>query len=101
MNYIVHSLMYTYYAFKAMRFCVPKFIAMTITALQLLQMVVGCLVNIWVIQIKSAGQECHTSDRNIKLSLLMYFSYFVLFGRFFYNAYLRNKEEKAAKQKQK
>jgi hypothetical protein len=61
---------------------------MVITALQLVQMVVGCLVNLWVVEHKSAGLECHVSDRNIKLSLLMYFSYFVLFARFFYNAYL-------------
>ncbi len=39
---------------------------------------------------KQSGLECHVSDQNIKLSLLMYASYFVLFGRFFYNAYLRN-----------
>ncbi len=62
---------------------------------------------------KQSGLECNVSDQviqnkitcvanptkkmikppltcqNIKLSLLMYASYFVLFGRFFYNAYLR------------
>ena len=57
--------------------------------MQLIQMVVGCLVNFWVIQIKQSGQECHVSDQNIKMSLLMYASYFVLFGRFFFNAYVR------------
>merc|ERR1711963_385048 len=94
MNYLVHSTMYTYYAFKAMRFNVPKFLAMIITTLQLIQMVVGCLVNIWTYQIKEDGLECQVSDNNIKLSLLMYCSYFVLFARFFYNAYLKPKNSK-------
>nr|UZZ64682.1 fatty acid elongase elovl6 [Platychelipus littoralis] len=90
MNYIVHSVMYSYYAFKALKFRVPRSISMVITALQLVQMVVGCLVNFWVIQMKQSSLECHVSDQNIKFSLLMYTSYFVLFGRFFYNAYLAN-----------
>nr|AIW65585.1 elongase 2 [Tigriopus japonicus] len=88
MNFIVHSVMYSYYAFKALKFRVPRSISMVITALQLIQMVVGCLVNIWVIQMKSNGLECHVSDPNIKFSLLMYLSYFLLFGRFFYYAYV-------------
>nr|WDS84447.1 elongation of very long chain fatty acids protein 6 [Apocyclops royi] len=90
MNYLVHSVMYTYYAFKAMKFRVPRGIAMVITTLQLIQMVFGCLVNVWAYQIKEAGQECGVSHQNINLSLLMYTSYFVLFARFFYNTYLAN-----------
>lgn len=99
MNYLVHSVMYTYYAFKAMRFRVPRCIAMIITALQLIQMVVGCLVNIWTYQMKEDGLECHVSDKNIKLSLLMYTSYFVLFARFFYNAYFGEQKKENKKQK--
>ena len=34
------------------------------------------------------------SDTNLKLSLLMYCSYFVLFARFFYNAYVNKCERK-------
>lgn len=64
---------------------------MIITALQLIQMVVGCLVNFWTYQMKQDGLECQVSDTNVKLSLLMYISYFVLFARFFYNAYCKNK----------
>jgi len=91
MNYLVHSVMYSYFAFKAMKFNVPRCVAMVITALQLIQMIVGCLVNIWTYQFKEGGLECQVSDNNIKLSLLMYISYFVLFARFFYNAYLKPK----------
>jgi len=88
MNFIVHSIMYSYYALRAMRYRPPKAVAMLITSLQLLQMVVGCTVNFLAYRYKTEGRECRVSDTNLKLSLLMYTSYFVLFARFFYNAYL-------------
>ncbi|RXG68960.1 Elongation of very long chain fatty acids protein 6 [Armadillidium vulgare] len=93
MNYLVHSAMYTYYALKALKFRVPRWIAMGITSAQLAQMIMGTAVNIWAYQVKQAGNECHVSYENINLSLLMYTSYFVLFARFFRRAYMK----KAAK----
>lgn len=90
MNYCVHSIMYSYYALRAMRFKPPRFISMVITSLQLLQMVVGCAINIWAHDfLTTAGRSsCHISPINIKLSIAMYFSYFVLFARFFYKSYM-------------
>lgn len=44
MNYLVHSLMYSYYAARALGYRVPKKIAMVITISQIIQMVVGCYV---------------------------------------------------------
>lgn len=91
MNFVVHSLMYSYYALRAMRYRVPRGVAMVITSLQLLQMVVGCTVNFIAYKYKQSGSECRVSDTNLKLSLLMYTSYFVLFARFFYNAYFSSR----------
>jgi len=91
MNFVVHSIMYSYYALRAMRYRPPKAVAMLITSLQLLQMVVGCTVNFLAYRYKTDGRECRVSDTNLKLSLLMYISYFVLFARFFHNAYFQNK----------
>uniref|UniRef100_A0A1I8Q6M2 Elongation of very long chain fatty acids protein n=1 Tax=Stomoxys calcitrans TaxID=35570 RepID=A0A1I8Q6M2_STOCA len=90
MNYCVHSVMYTYYALKAARFNPPRFIAMIITSLQLTQMIIGCAINIWANGfLKTHGpQSCNISQTNINLSIAMYFSYFVLFARFFYKAYI-------------
>lgn len=88
MNYCVHSIMYSYYALRAMRYNPPRKVAMLITSLQLLQMVVGCAVNLWARQLIQQQQECHVTPMNIKLSVAMYFSYFVLFARFFYKAYM-------------
>ena len=63
--------------------------------MQLIQMVVGCIVNIGVYNMKQDGLECNVSDQNIKLSFLMYTSYFVLFGHFFYDKYIAPKPAKA------
>merc|ERR1719490_585156 len=69
-----------------------KWLVAMIMLSQLLQMVVGCNVNFLAYRYKTEGRECRVSDTNLKLSLLMYISYFVLFARFFYNAYFQNKK---------
>ncbi|GAB6020855.1 hypothetical protein CHUAL_003505 [Chamberlinius hualienensis] len=99
MNYAVHSCMYSYYALKALRFKIPRHLSMFITTAQLGQMVFGCYINVYGYQKKAAGEQCHVTDENIKISLLMYFSYFVLFSHFFYNAYLHRKAARASMKK--
>lgn len=47
---------------------------------------------------KQNGMQCGVSDTNLKLSLLMYCSYFVLFARFFYDAYVLKNERKQLSQ---
>lgn len=91
--------MYSYYALVSMGKYPPKMLAMTITCLQLTQMIVGCAINIWAHNhmLTSPSHSCHISEMNIKLSMAMYFSYFVLFARFFYKAYLSPKKGKKAK----
>jgi hypothetical protein len=96
MNYCVHAIMYSYYALRAMKFNPPRFISMIITSLQLTQMIIGCAINVWANDyLKTAGpNSCNISPINIKLSIAMYFSYFVLFARFFYKAYLSSNAKK-------
>lgn len=96
MNYCVHSVMYSYFALVSMGKHPPRFFAMIITTLQLSQMIVGCAINIWAHNYMSASpsHSCHVSQINIKLSMAMYFSYFVLFAQFFYKAYLAPKTGK-------
>lgn len=96
MNYIVHSVMYSYYACKALRWRVPRSIAMVITAMQISQMFIGLLVNTWTLQTKQNGLPCHVSDENIKASLLMYASYFVLFCKFFFDSYMSKRRDARA-----
>ena len=46
-----------------------------------------------------SGMKCGVSETNLKMSLLMYSSYFVLFARFFYNTYVGSKAGKNGKSK--
>jgi len=92
MNYSVHAVMYSYYALKALRYRVPRVISVFITACQLSQMVVGCLVNFYAYHVKGQGGDCGVSYLNLNLSTVMYFSYFVLFAHFFHKAYLAPKK---------
>merc|ERR1719315_70353 len=92
---LVHSIMYSYYALRAMRVKVPTGFAMLITSLQLLQMVVGCAINLMAFNYKSRGVACDVTQTNITWSLLMYFSYFLLFARFFQQAYFSGGRKRA------
>lgn len=89
MNYSIHSIMYSYYALKAMRIRVSNKIAMLITTLQILQMVVGTAIAIMSMHYKHVqGLPCHVTDQNAIVSLVIYISYFFLFAQFFYGRYL-------------
>ena len=96
MNFFVHSWMYCYYGLKAMRFNPPKWIAIMITTLQLIQMIVGCVI-VFAAYYYLQNNECNVTRYNMKLSMLMYLSYFILFARFFQRAYLSKKSENKAK----
>ncbi|XP_005725812.1 elongation of very long chain fatty acids protein 6-like [Pundamilia nyererei] len=88
MNYMVHSVMYTYYAARAAGLQVPRPFAMVITALQILQMVMGLavqgLVYHWMHELR-----CPSHQDNIVWGSLLYLSYLILFAYFFYNTYLK------------
>lgn len=87
-NFAVHSPMYSYFAFRAMKFQFPKWVNMCITFLQLAQMIWGLLIVILTCMAYSAGRPCVTHYQNITFALLMYFSYFMLFANFFYKTYI-------------
>lgn len=90
MNYLVHGIMYSYYACKAMRLRVPVFVSQLITISQIAQMVAGVYVN-WVAYMtktRSPQTPCAITFENIKWSSIMYLSYFVLFGHFFVQSYV-------------
>jgi elongation of very long chain fatty acids protein 6 len=97
MNYCVHSLMYSYYAFKAMRIQVPRSISKLITCAQISQMIAGIYVNyIAYDTIVNKNESCQISIENIKYSFLMYASYFALFFHFFLKSYVFKKATTSA-----
>lgn len=87
MNYTIHSVMYGYYALRALRFKIPRWVNICITSGQISQMVVGLFVNILAVYKKNRGEKCEVSYENIYWSFIMYFTYFLLFFHFFINAY--------------
>ncbi|XP_040030289.1 very long chain fatty acid elongase 6 [Gasterosteus aculeatus] len=91
MNYLVHAVMYSYYALRAAGFKVSRKFAMFITLTQITQMLMGCVVNYLVYSWMQQGHECPSHMQNIVWSSLMYLSYFVLFVQFFYEAYFAPK----------
>ncbi len=91
MNYVIHSMMYTYYAFRAMRFRIPTYVRMAITGLQILQMMTAIFVTVRASMIKVSGGHCQVTDSNLAISFFIYPSYFVLFVRFFYVRYIASK----------
>ncbi|CAF3244295.1 unnamed protein product [Rotaria socialis] len=88
LNYVVHGIMYSYYALRALKVCIPRWVSMIITMLQLTQMIVGCLINLQAWQYKKNGEVCQVTDENLKVSLIMYATYFLLFGHFFLGSYI-------------
>ncbi|XP_026298534.1 elongation of very long chain fatty acids protein 6-like [Apis mellifera] len=88
LNYFVHSIMYSYYALKAMRYKTPVFIPMLITILQITQMILGCIISIVSYHYLESHKECKNSRIHMIFSILMYLSYFILFCKFFYKSYI-------------
>jgi len=91
MNYSVHAMMYSYYAFRAMRYRIPKWIQVTVTVFQLSQMGVGIFVNYKAYVYKQKGAPCQVAYSNIFWSFVMYAIYFALFLHFFCVSYLSKK----------
>jgi len=102
MNYTVHSFMYTYYAARAMRFHVARWINMLITSMQISQMVMGLVIIMSTYRVKTqGGRYCQQSFENMKYCCIMYLSYFCLFAYFFYVTYLRKKKPAESDERKK
>ncbi|KAI0977652.1 hypothetical protein GJ496_006632 [Pomphorhynchus laevis] len=96
-NYGIHSVMYTYYACKALKWRVPEFLSVTITAFQILQMCMGCYVNYNILKIKRDGRLCRVPNINVYVSFFIYFLYFLLFTHFFVCRYFVSKPTTSSK----
>lgn len=100
MNYFVHSIMYTYYGFRSLRFRPPKWVNIIITSLQIIQMVIGTYATYTAYVLLNSGIECHASNFNLISALVMYISFFILFADYFYKAYVGTKPRVSKSSKQ-
>ena len=93
-NYFVHSIMYSYYALAAGGVHFPATVALLITILQLLQMFIGISIDISLYTYHNHYDNCDYNAGVFWFALLMYLSYAILFGHYFYNRYIRKKSKK-------
>lgn len=96
MNYAVHTVMYGYYFLCSIgmrRFIRP--VAPLITGAQLLQMVVGTGVVMYTFYHTYVSEYgCGVDRRTIRMGVMMYGSYFVLFASLFAHLYLSKGKKK-------
>lgn len=93
-NYAVHALMYSYYAMRAMKIRVPRLHAMSITVLQILQMVVAITVSVYAYFHR---HECNVGVPTVIMTLFLYISFFVLFLNYFFKTYLKDEPTRKGK----
>ncbi|CAG7722109.1 unnamed protein product [Allacma fusca] len=93
-NTFVHSFMYTYYALKALKVQIPRRISMTITIIQILQMVVGVyFIGILLYTLK-LGRPCRINIELLYYGAFLILSFLALFLNFFVRTYLQRSKDK-------
>ena len=88
MNFAIHSLMYTYYALKAIGISIPKRVSITITTLQVMQMFAGLYVNYQCLKFKLLGFPVDISYSTATSSFTLYSIFAILFLNFFIRTYV-------------
>lgn len=89
MNVVVHSLMYGYYAFRSMQIYIPRQIAMTVTSLQIIQMILGFYVSSYAFYAKLTGSYCEIPLKTATFGFLVYVIFFLMFAKLFVNNYIK------------
>ena len=96
-NYMVHAIMYAYYAVKASGRNPPRWVARCITILQLSQMFLGIFWNYVAVRELWEGRMCAMNYTNVQAAIVMYVSYAILFANFYYWTYIKKKPKKGYK----
>lgn len=88
MNLFVHTLMYGYYAWTAMGHKLPRQVNITLTTLQIVQMMFGFYIHIDCLRRKLSGLPCDLGLSVAVSGFLLYLLFFVLFMNFFIRTYI-------------
>ncbi|KAI1721121.1 GNS1/SUR4 family domain-containing protein [Ditylenchus destructor] len=98
MNYLAHSVMYSYYTLTAYGKRPPKWVSMIVTTVQTAQMFAGVAVSALVYKWKVYDNyRCQQSMGNLYLAFLIYITFAILFVQFFADAYLKKSSRKSSK----
>jgi len=89
LNYGVHSMMYPYFAIKAVGGHVPTPVANLITTLQFAQMIFGLGINMLSMYYTFVGYGCVRYPISIQVFGVVYGSFFLLFGKLFYDSVIK------------
>lgn len=95
MNFAIHTVMYGYFCLKALRFTIPRFVSVSITTMQIIQMIFGLIINTHMLIDLVTTKTCDATHHVIIPGVLMYGLYFYFFVSFFYKAYVSPKVSKA------
>nr|XP_027193686.1 putative fatty acid elongation protein 4 [Dermatophagoides pteronyssinus] len=95
MNLIVHTLMYSYYALTSMGYRLPRPVNITLTSMQIIQMLFGFYIHLDCLRRKIFGQPCDVSLAVAITGFSLYTLFFLMFLDFFIRTYLfKNKINK-------
>ncbi|ETN69358.1 GNS1/SUR4 family protein [Necator americanus] len=107
MNYFAHSCMYTYFALTVFGVRVPRWISMSVTIIQTIQMLAGVAITFIIYRVKTEewmpyggelGEKvissCQQSMGNLYLAFVLYTTFAALFLHFFYQAYIVKSKRK-------
>jgi len=100
LNFSVHAIMYSYYFLAACKIRAPAAIAQCITFLQILQFIITHAVLFHVAYLVLTGVNCDMHAGTYIYCLLMEISYVYLFGKFFYESYIKSGGKKFQREKQ-
>jgi elongation of very long chain fatty acids protein 6 len=93
------SILFSYYLLRSLHIKVPAAIAQCITVVQITQFVITHAVLFHVGLLYLQGTTCDVTPHTYWLCLGMEISYLVLFGNFFYHAYIRGGGKKFVAEK--
>lgn len=100
LNFSVHAIMYSYYFLAACGVRAPAWFSRTLTSCQITQFLITLTILAHVGLKMVTGEHVDTTPTSYIFCLLMEISYVVLFGNFFYHAYIKGGGKKFQREKQ-
>lgn len=92
MNYMVHTIMYGYYALMALKMKPFWLSPVFVTTIQIIQMIIGTYIQFYASYKYITNSKCNVDGHNIFWGGIMYSSYLYLFVNFAFKRYKNKKK---------